>query len=209
MTYLPVILTIAVLHFLAVVSPGPDFIMISRNALLYSRRSGVYTALGLTLGLLVHITYSLVGIGLIISKSLILFSILKFIGAGYLLYVGFKAIRAKESKTTIELDAAKNYISKFAAVKMGFITNVTNPKVTLFFLSIFTLVIQPTTPFFIKMIIGAEMSIVTFLWFAFVAVLLSHGLIKKQFVKVQHYVERFMGVLLIILGIKLALATSK
>src|SRR5260221_13261874 len=101
MMYLSAILTVALLHFLAVVSPGPDFIMISRNALVYSRRSGVYAAVGLALGILVHITYSLVGIGFIISKSLILFSLLKFIGAGYLFFVGYKAIRSKESHLPI------------------------------------------------------------------------------------------------------------
>jgi threonine/homoserine/homoserine lactone efflux protein len=76
-------------------------------------------------------------------------------------------------------------------------------------LSIFTLVIKPSTPLFIKIIMGAEMSLVTFLWFAFVAVVLSHGLIKKRFFKIQHYIERGMGAILILLGIKLALSTSK
>jgi len=207
--YLSAILTVALLHFLAVVSPGPDFIMISRNALVYSRRSGVYAAIGLALGISVHITYSLVGIGLIISRSLILFSFLKFIGAGYLLYIGYKAIRSKPSLHVVNNEPQQKHITKFEAIRMGFITNATNPKVTLFFLSIFTLVIKPTTPFFIKLIMGAEMALVTFLWFAFVATILSHNLIKNRFVRVQHYVERVMGVLLIALGIKLALSTNK
>lgn len=209
MPYLSAIVTVAILHFLAVMSPGPDFIMISRNALVYSRRSGIYAALGLALGILLHITYSLVGIGLIISRSLILFSLLKFIGAGYLLYVGYKALGAKPSNVTINDEPQQRHMSKLAAVRMGFVTNATNPKVTLFFLSIFTLVIKPTTPLFIKMIMGAEMSFVTFLWFAFVATVLSHGIIKKRFFKIQHYIERGMGVLLIALGIKLALSTNK
>jgi RhtB (resistance to homoserine/threonine) family protein len=206
--YISAILTVALLHFLAVVSPGPDFIMISRNALVYSRRSGVYAALGLALGILVHITYSLVGIGLIIAKSLILFSILKFIGAGYLLYTGYKAFRSKESHLAVNEISQQKHMTKMEAIRMGFITNATNPKATLFFLSLFTLVISPKTPLSIKLIMGAEMSLVTFLWFAFVATILSHGLIRKRFVRVQHYVERVMGVLLIALGIKLALSTN-
>jgi len=209
MMFLSAILTVALLHFLAVVSPGPDFIMISRNALVYSRRSGVYASIGLALGISVHITYSLVGIGLIISRSLILFSFLKFIGAGYLLYIGYKAIRSKPSLPVVNNEPQQKHITNIEAIRMGFITNATNPKVTLFFLSIFTLVIKPTTPFFIKLIMGAEMSLVTFLWFAFVATILSHSLIKKRFVKIQHYVERVMGILLIALGVRLALSTNK
>ena len=79
MEYLSIFLTVALAHLLAVISPGPDFVMITRNSLIYSRRTGVYSALGLGLGILVHVFYSLVGIGFIISKSIILFSIIKFI----------------------------------------------------------------------------------------------------------------------------------
>src|SRR3990167_8795475 len=95
MTFLAEFLTVVVVHMLAVMSPGPDFVMISRNSLVYSRKVGVYSAIGLGLGILVHVTYSLIGIGLIISKSILLFSILKFIGAAYLIYVGYKCLRAK------------------------------------------------------------------------------------------------------------------
>ena len=77
MSYLPIFLTVALAHLLAVISPGPDFIMITRNSLIYSRRTGIYSSIGLGLGILVHVTYSLVGIGLIISKSIILFNTIK------------------------------------------------------------------------------------------------------------------------------------
>lgn len=209
MEYLSAIITVAVLHFLAVMSPGPDFIMVSRNALLYSRKSGVYSALGLALGILLHVSYSLIGIGLIISKSIVLFFALKLIGSGYLLYIGYKMLHSKKSELVIEGKQEKKDISKLSAIKMGFMTNATNPKATLFFLSIFTLVINPATPLFVKLLMGIEMTVATFLWFAFVATILSHGIIKKQFIKIQHHIERVMGVVLVLLGIKLALSTSK
>lgn len=79
MQYLPIIATVALVHLLAVISPGPDFIMITRNSIIYSRRSGVYSALGLGLGILVHVTYSLVGIGLLIAQSILLFNAIKFL----------------------------------------------------------------------------------------------------------------------------------
>lgn len=211
MEYLPAIATIAVIHFLAVASPGPDFIMVLRSSLVYSRMSGIYSALGLGLGILVHVAYSLAGIALIISQSVVLFNIIKLAGAGYLIYIGIKSLRAKPSKdiTSSSADHAQEDISKWHAVRIGFITNATNPKATLFFLSLFTLVIQPSTPFAIKMIMGLEMAVATFVWFAFVATLVSHRSIRRRVTRLQHYIERTMGAALILFGIKLATIQSK
>lgn len=209
MNFLPEFLTVVAVHFLAVASPGPDFILISRNSLIYSRKVGLYSAVGLGFGILVHVTYSLVGIGFIISKSILLFSVLKFIGAGYLAYIGYQCLKTKPKKEEELSLEKKNDISNFAAIKMGFLTNVLNPKATLFFFALFTQVISPDTPKFIQVFYGLEMSIATFLWFAFVATILSHNLIRKKFGSVQHYLERTFGVILIALGIKVALSSSK
>ena len=98
MEYLSAIFTVALIHLLAVMSPGPDFIMLTRNTITYSRKAGIYTALGLGCGILVHVIYSLVGIGLIISQSIVLFSGIKFIGAAYLIYLGYKSLTSKSPK---------------------------------------------------------------------------------------------------------------
>lgn len=190
-------------------SPGPDFVLITRNSLVYSKRSGIYTALGLGLGICVHVTYSLVGIGLIIAKSVLLFSILKLIGAGYLIYIGYRALRAPHQDLAMANPQGEIHLNARKAVRMGFLTNVTNPKVTLFFLSLFTVVIDPATPLYIKFIMGGEMAIATFLWFALVATIVSHQAVKTRFQNIQHYAEKTMGVLLIALGIRLAFSSSK
>lgn len=207
--YLSQFFTIALLHLLAVMSPGPDFVMISRNSLIYSRKAGIYSALGLALGILVHITYSLVGIGYIISKSILLFSTIKLLGAGYLIYIGYKSIKAKPMEfKNQEVNEVKN-MSGFEGVKNGFLTNVLNPKVTLFFLALFTQVIHQTTPLKIKILYGTEMSAMTFIWFSAVAIILSNNYIKKPFLKIQHYLERTMGTILIVLGLKVLFSKSK
>ena len=88
---------IAVVTFtlLAVISPGPDFAMVTRNSLTLSRRAGVLTALGIGLGVLVHLTYTLLGVGLLIEQSLWLFNAIKLVGAAYLIYLGVTMLRAK------------------------------------------------------------------------------------------------------------------
>lgn len=208
MEYIPAIITVAAIHLLAVMSPGPDFIMTMRNSLLYSRRSGIYGAVGLGLGILVHVAYCLAGIAVIISQSIIIFTMLKYVGAAYLIYVGIKSLRAKQSRGEVIDEAARPDMTKLQAIRSGFVTNATNPKATLFFLSLFTLVIQPTTPFAIKAVMGIEMAIATALWFSLIALLVSHRAIRNRITRFQHYIERFMGAVLIIFGIKLATTQS-
>jgi len=209
MEYLSIILTVAVIHLLAAMSPGPDFVMVTRNSLVYSRRTGIYSAIGLGLGVIVHVTYCLIGIALIISQSIILFTIIKFIGAGYLIYIGVKSLLSKSSHLKLTTDEHKTEISREKAIWIGFLTNVLNPKVTLFFLSLFTLVISPSTPLIVKLIMGAEMTVVTALWFTLVAYLISLHVVKSRFEKVQNFAGKFIGVVLIGLGIKVGLSTLK
>jgi threonine/homoserine/homoserine lactone efflux protein len=159
---------------LVLISPGPDFVLIVRNSLVYSRRTGLYSAFGVALGILVHVSYSLMGLGLIISQSILLFSVMKYLGAGYLIYIGYKSLRSKPSQLSISKDTIQKDISKAQAVKIGFLTNVLNPKATLLFLALFTQVISQTTPITIKIFYGLEMSGLVFAWFSLVTVILSH-----------------------------------
>ncbi len=157
--YLPELLTIATIHMLGVMSPGPDFALISRNSLVYSRRTGILTALGLALGILTHLTYTIVGIGVLIAQSIVLFTIIKFLGAGYLIYIGYKSLRSKKREAVTEItEVPKPDLSAWQAIRNGYLTNILNPKVTLFFLSVFTQVISPTTPAEMKIVYGLEMS---------------------------------------------------
>ncbi|MBI4054143.1 MAG: LysE family transporter [Candidatus Doudnabacteria bacterium] len=208
MPYLSEFLTVAVVHLFAVASPGPDFVMISRN-ILHSRKAGLFSAIGLALGILVHVTYSLVGIGLVISQSILLFSILKFLGAGYLIYLGYKSLRSRPKFSVRNEQEQQNVLGAIAAIRIGFLTNVLNPKVTLFFLALFTQVISPDTPKVVQALYGLEMSTMTFVWFALVATLLSHRKVKERFSFMQHHLQRAFGAVLIALGIKVALSSSK
>jgi RhtB (resistance to homoserine/threonine) family protein len=208
MEYIPVVITVAVVHLLAVMSPGPDFVMVTRNSLVYSRKTGIYSAIGLGLGILVHVIYSLVGIGIIISQSVVLFNIIKFIGAAYLIYIGYKSLTSKTSYLNTKDSMQKKDISQWKAINTGFLTNVLNPKATLFFLSLFTIVISPETPLFVKIFMGVEMAIATALWFALVAFLISNHHVKSKIQKVQGKAEKVIGFILIGLGVKVALSSN-
>jgi RhtB (resistance to homoserine/threonine) family protein len=205
MQYAPEFFTLALLHLLAVMSPGPDFALISRNSLLYSRRTGVYSALGIALGILVHVTYSLVGIGLVIAKSPLLFAFIQYSGAAYLLYLGVQSFASASVNETLGT-ATSHDLNSAEAVRSGFFTNALNPKASLFFLSVFSQVVKPSTPTALKILYGLEISIVTFLWFAAVALVLSHSSLCKKFTQAQPLLAKGMGVVLILLGLRVAFA---
>ena len=99
------IATVTFIHLLALISPGPDFIMACRNSLIYSRKIGIYTAIGFGLGIAVHIFYSLAGLALIISSSIFIFNTIKFLGAGYLVYIGIKSILSKSLRFSISSES--------------------------------------------------------------------------------------------------------
>ena len=204
-------LTIAIIHALAVMSPGPDFILVTKNTLETSKRAGLFTAMGLGLGILVHVSYSLLGIGLLISKSIVLFNTIKWIGAAYLIYIGWGALthRSKAGEASEKEHRSKQQVSPLAAIRMGFLCNVLNPKASLFFLALFTQVIRPDTPLPVQIAYGLYMGFATFAWFAFVSHFLSLAVIKRSFEKIQSVFTRIMGALLLGLGIKIALSSRK
>jgi RhtB (resistance to homoserine/threonine) family protein len=202
-------LIVTTVHMLGLISPGPDFAMIVRNSLVYSRRTGVFTAIGIAMGIGVHVAYSILGIGLIVSKSIVLFSVLKTLGALYLLYLAYHMLKSKPATSEELAVFTKPDIVPLKALKIGFLTNVFNPKATLFFFAMFSQVIDPATGLFLKLGFGIEMIVLTFLWFAFVANVLTISSIKRQYQRFTHVIDRTMGGVLAFLGIKILLSSKE
>lgn len=207
MEYLTLIGSVTLIHLLAVVSPGPDFIMAVRNSLIYSRRTGIWTAVGFGCGIAVHISYSLAGLALVISRSILLFNAIKLLGAAYLVYIGVRSIFSKASAIEVGDPNRMADIGALAGLRIGFLTNVLNPKATLFFLSLFTLVISPDTPLPVLGVLSAIMIGNTVLWFSLVSIFLSQKRIRATFERFQGHFNKSLGVLLIALGIKVALTS--
>ena len=203
---------LAGIFFLALMSPGPDFVVAVRNSIVHSRRIGIFTALGFALGVLIHIAYAVIGIAAIISQSILLFNIIKYAGAAYIIYLGFQALRSKGmGKKAVDnalSQKAKRKMTDLKALRSGFITNVLNPKASLFFLAIFTQVVEPTTPILWQITYGVSFAIMTFFWFALVATVLTQGPVRNLFLKATKWIDRVCGSVLIALGIKVATSTN-
>jgi RhtB (resistance to homoserine/threonine) family protein len=203
-------LTVVLIHLLAVASPGPDFAVVLRESVTRGRRAGQLCALGVGMGIFVHVAYSLLGIGLIVSQSIILFNALKWLAAAYLLYLGIRALcsRCAASGTMVEPRSLPPRSPRGAFIA-GFITNGLNPKATLFFLSLFTAVISPNTPLLVQAGYGLYLALATGAWFCLVALLFSQRRVRDGFARMGHWFDRLMGVVLVGLGIKLAMTELK
>ncbi len=201
-------LTILCIGMLAVISPGPDFALTLRNSLVYSRRSGIYTAIGIGTGHVIHTTYCLVGIAAIISRSILLFNVLKYLGAAYLIYIGIKSLQAKQQFYDVSSLQPTKDLSRWTAFRIGLFCDLLNPKTTLFFLALFTQLIHPGTPLPVQAAYGLTIIILAFIWYTLVAVTISQRMIRNTLQSVLHWLERITGVVLIALGLRLALARS-
>lgn len=191
---------------MALISPGPDTIMVLRQFLKFGKTTAIYTSIGVGLGILVHVTYCLLGIGLIISQSIIIFNIMKIAGGLYLLYIGWLTFKSKPVSRISENKSVQSQ-SSLRAIWIGFLTNSLNPKATIFFLSIFTVVINPGTPFKNQLIYGVVMSLETMLWYVLLSFSFSFFNIDKTVNWFAKFVNRFIGGLLMFLGVKIALSS--
>ncbi len=199
-------LTITAIHLLAAASPGPDFVMVSQQSLTHGRRAGILCSLGIALGLSVHIIYSSIGMAALVSESSYVLSGLKLLAALYLIYLGVKGLSSKPVTVSSAEPAEVKRLSSVRLISLGFLCNALNPKAPLYFLAVFTLVLSPDMPVYQLFLMGIWMMIVQFAWFSCVAVLLSKPAVKDRFRAIGHWVDRAMGSLMLLFGLRLLLS---
>jgi RhtB (resistance to homoserine/threonine) family protein len=200
-------LTIASVHLLAVASPGPDFAIVLKHSISFGRRAAIITSIGIGVGILIHVGYSLLGIGILIKTTPVLFQVFSYIAAMYLLYLGLGAIRSSASKhlNSVEFKKTMHIISDNKAFMVGFLTNGLNPKATLFFLSVFAVAVSPDTPNAIKLGYGLYLAVATGIWFCVLSSFLSSKKVRLYIGEKGYWFDRVMGIVLILLAIKLVM----
>ena len=201
------LIAVALFTVLAVISPGADFAMVTRSSYAFGRRAGLAAALGIALGVQVHVLYTVLGIAVIISQSPALFLAMKVLGAGYLIYLGYKSLT---NTTRISLDGTSaRQLGVLVALRSGFLTNALNPKTMLFVVSAYTQVVQPGSSLAINFGYGAFMSFAHWLWFSLVAVFFSSAVLRRAMLERQRLVDRVIGVALIGLGVAVVFANVR
>ncbi|MDP5137345.1 LysE family translocator [Rheinheimera baltica] len=210
MSFWPEFLLIAFVHLMAVASPGPDFAIVLRYAVRFGRQQALAASIGIGVAILLHITWSLVGIAVLIQTTPWLFKALSIAGASYLAYVGVMALKSQPpsvSEQPTDESANEKVPSAKRAFIAGFITNGLNPKATLFFLSLFAVIISPITPLMYKIGYGIYMSIATAAWFCMLSVVLTHTKVRGFLLLKGYWFDRAMGLLLLALAAHLVVSS--
>lgn len=199
---------LALVCFLGMISPGPDFLLVTRNSLAYSRGKGLLTALGIICGCGIHASYCLLGLALIITKNIIIFSTIKYLGTMYLIYIGIKACLSKDNcnLNSDNFSTSKNEISNLEAFKQGFLCNLLDPKLAVFLLSLFTQFISINAGWREKSIVSGIFFLEAFIYWPLLVLVLQTPVIRKTYLKVGNTFNKACGVLLVGLGLKVALS---
>lgn len=197
---------IASVTWLAVISPGADFAIVSRNSAVYGRKAGLASSLGIASGCWVHVAYAVFGLGLIVQFFPDLLYYVRIIGAIYLIYIGIETMRS--SPISEYPDANTQDVTNRRCYTIGFFTNSLNPKTSVFVVSLYSQVIGESTSLPIQLLWGGFISLSHFIWFAGIAVFMSTSKIRAQVLKHQKILNMIIGFLLAILGVALFMSNN-
>ncbi len=198
------LLLIISITMLCMLSPGPDMALVMRNTLAGDRASGLSTSLGVLTGNLVHVGYCALGIGVLIAHSVVAYSVLKFAGAAYLIFLGISGLRGAHASAEADPAAPAPRRRTSSSFLQGLLNNLLNPKGALFYLGVFTQVITPgMAPERALLLIGAMVATSALFWVAFVATLHLPP-VRALLARSRVAVERTFGALLILLGLRVA-----
>ena len=189
---------------LLTILPGADMTLVAKVTLLDGKRAAFFTSLGICAGLPVHATASALGLSLILATSSEAFTVVKFVGAGYLAYLGIRTIRDSFRAASDPVVAAGRTGSGRAAFAQGWLSNVLNPKVALFYLTFLPQFISPGDNVLAKSLLLAGIhAVLGLLWLPLYAYAIDRiGVLVRG---ARRWLERVSGAALIALGVRLAL----
>lgn len=201
---------IAIIHFFALISPGPDFFFVTQSALRQSRKHALFAALGISLSIFLWSICALSGLHFLFQKIAWLQQVLMLLGGLYLLYLGYLMLKSAfqpkatniESKPTIET-TPQIQVSYHKLLLQGFLTNMANPKALIYFSSVFSLAIKPNAALLDQLSLLALIFSESLLWFALVALLFSMQKMNTTYQKFSQWIDGMTGGIFIGFGLLL------
>ncbi|AUG99388.1 lysine transporter LysE [Prodigiosinella confusarubida] len=199
-------LFVATIATLGMLSPGPDFFLVIKNAARYPRLAAIVTALGVICGVATHMAYCVAGLAVVITTTPWLFDLLKYAGAIYLIWIGIQALISHGGSKMDLTQLTPQRVSLKKAFLQGYLCNLLNPKATLFFLSVFTQVLSLNSSMGEKLWYAAIIWILAVIWWPLLVILIQSEPVRYGLAKAQKVVDKVLGGILITLGIKVALS---
>jgi len=197
MNYTLILISVFAVFIPALILPGPDFVAVVRSSMTRGTRAGLLTTLGVSIGLCMYATLSLLGLSAILVKYQWLTWTVRVLGGCYLIFLGLRLLRAKPQP--IELDETPRPAGK-RAILFGFLVTLTNPKAIVLFASVFATAVTASTPFWLMGLMIALVTASSLIWYSCVSVFMSSGPVMRRFQKARHWIERAAGVCFIGLG---------
>ncbi|MDQ2164286.1 MULTISPECIES: LysE family translocator [Vibrio] len=206
MNELSILATLAGVHFMALLSPGPDVALVVQNSTRYGRRTGVFIALGLSCGIVIHSLLSLTGISYLVHQQPALFAMVQLAGGGYLFYLGLGALKSiyatwrSPQAVGVNNERYKLIENQRQAFSRGFITNIFNPKALVFFISLMSSLVPVGMSFSGKGIALLILWGLSFMWFSTLAWMLSTARLQKRLQSLTVYIDAVCGIIFTLIG---------
>ena len=203
MEYVSTITTVLVFYTIAAVSPGPNFIVITRTALAESRENGLYTGIGVATGTSLWAIVGAFGLGFLLTYVPWLSGALKVIGGIYLIYLGYRFLRgAREPLAEVsgQGSGVEGNRGRRAAYMTGLLTNATNPKAAAFFASLYASVVTPETPLWVYVAFIVPIGVIAMLWYGSLGLIFSTGTFQTLYRRAKVVIDVVCGGLLVVVG---------
>jgi threonine/homoserine/homoserine lactone efflux protein len=191
------------IHIAAVMSPGPSFIVVLRTAVAESRMAGIAVALGLGLGTLVWAVAAWFGLSALFAVAPWLFDVMRYAGALFLVFLAVMLWRHARDPVTLEPGAGGKAGNLRAAIRLGLLTQFANPKVAIFFGTIFLVALPPDPSVMVLIAVFAIVFLNEFCWYALVALVMAAGPVRARYARSKPMIDRVTGTFLGALGLRL------
>lgn len=205
MSYVIVLLSVMAVHMVVLISPGPAFFVVTQTSISRSRREGVLTALGVSCAALLWSSAALLGVSLFLETTAWLYQGMKLLGGAYLIYLGFKSWRNAGKKPSSAVETSPTS-SGWRSFRVGFITNLSNPKAVIFFGSIFASLLPPHLPLWMR---AAAVGVIVFdalWWHVALALTFSTHPAQQLYAKAKRTLDYIAGGFLLFVGTRLVLS---
>ena len=195
-------LTVAVLHLMVAISPGPAVLMSARTGATEGLRTGTFLAMGIGAGGVVWASAALFGLNLVFQTAPVVLWTLKITGGLYLLYLAWTLWR--DADAPLDMTAARTPRSPASAFRLGLVTQLANPKPAVLFSAIFIGTVQPGTPAWVHAALLTVVFLNETLWNTFVARIFSFNRSRHVYISLKSAIDRCFGAMLAVLGLKIA-----
>jgi RhtB (resistance to homoserine/threonine) family protein len=193
---------------LVIVAPGPDTVVVTKNALLYGRRAALATSLGVNTGLLIWTLAAALGVAAVVRESAVAFTVLKLVGAVYLVWLGFQALRAARrhaAPDALHTTGQNPRVGALLGYRQGLLSNLGNPKIAVFFTGLLPQFVSPGKPVLEPfLLLGGLFVLMTVVWLCGYALVAARASALLGRPRVRAALDRVTGVVLVGLGVRLA-----